>query len=196
MARADDPDDNDADRNDDEDMQKDEAIETAAAPQLNEQLKPLHFLEGRWRVDVPGKAAEGVSEAHGVFAIRSDLNGNALIGNMEGEKNLARGHGFDGHLVITASKGEGDAKNLTVFWADSAGHAALSTDVTFENDRLVANVSGKSGMCGPADVRVIYRKITDDRIEFVMERKKGEQWEKAASTIYTRVEGSGEAATK
>jgi len=167
--------------------------------EMNPALKPLSFMEGRWRVEQQMKASysDKAGEAHGRFNIHRDLNGNALVGNFEAEKMTGRAEGeadrasnFEGHLVISAAQskdGRGE-QGLTMYWADSEGNVSLSKNVKVEGDRVVSEFDAHQHGDKMVKGRVTFAKSAEDKILFTMDQDAGKGWEKVSTATYSRIE--------
>ncbi|HYG73507.1 MAG TPA: hypothetical protein VEK08_00640 [Planctomycetota bacterium] len=168
-----------------------------ASSELNPALKNAKFMEGRWKVEQQMKPqySEKGGEAHGLFIIERDLNGNALVGRFEAEKSGKLSE-FEGHLVISAAQHDAGAQHgqaahkehsISMFWADSSGNVSLSRDVRVEGDKLIATFDAHKHGDKMVKGRVTFQKMGDDKIAFSMEQSSDKGgWERVANATYTR----------
>ena len=158
----------------------------AQSMELNDTLKPLSYYVGVWTIEEDVAASEftKAGKVRGKVMIRPALDGQALVGRMQGEGPEGR---FEALHVLTPEKDN----EISMYWADSKGNAHMDKNIKVEGKKLTVE---SKHMHGDKETTMRYsdKMVDNNRIDYTIEVKTDEGWKRVSTGTYTRAAEAGQ----
>jgi len=174
------------------------------ANRLDRNMARLDFFAGSWNVELHKTAAATLdipTDSHGTYTFKPSHDGSALTGQLEmqGDNNYRYQKTVTIATTTPVQAAESvderaqsvslDTGIFTVSTSDSKGKSSVDTNASFDGTRLT--ILGEDQHEGKTvKTRTTYTKISNDRIDFSVEKQLNESFEKTLDGTLTRI-GTG-----